>query len=46
MEHLGDIYLSTHQKIQLLGGGVAQAMDTIKFNLENERVSSVEDVPF
>lgn len=46
MVHLGDTYLSTHQKIQLLGGGVAQAMDTIEFHLESERASSVEDVPF
>ena len=46
MVRLGDTYLSTHQKIQLLGGGVAQAIDTIEFHLESERASSVEDVPF
>lgn len=43
---LGDDYLSTHQKIQLLGGGVKQAQEIIKFYLEHDKDATVETVSF
>ncbi|MDB8553716.1 hypothetical protein [Turicibacter sanguinis] len=46
MVRLGDIYLSTHQKIQLLGGGIDKAREFIKTLMEMEKLSSIEDVRF
>ncbi|WP_195932120.1 hypothetical protein [Turicibacter sanguinis] len=46
MVRLGDIYLSTHQKIQLLGGGIDKAREIIKTLMEMEKLSSIEDVRF
>lgn len=46
MVRLGDTYLSTHQKIQLLGGGEDKAREIIKTLIEMEKLSSVEDVRF
>lgn len=43
---LGDNYLSTHQKIQLLGGGEEKAREIIKTLMEMEKLSSVEHVRF
>ena len=43
---LGDSYLSTHQKIQLLGGGVKKAQEIIKSCLEREKTSPTETIPF
>lgn len=43
---LGDSYLSTHQKIQLLGGGVKKAQEIIEFYLEHEKTSSPETISF
>ncbi len=43
---LGDSYLSTHQKIQLLGGGVKKAQEIIKSCLECEKTSPTETIPF
>ena len=46
MVQLGDTYLSTHQKIQLLGGGVDKAREIIKTLMEMDKLSSIEDVRF
>lgn len=46
MVKLGDMYLSTHQKIQLLGGGVYKAKEIIECCLGFERCPSSEDIPF
>lgn len=46
MVRLGDIYLSTHQKIQLLGGGIDKAREIIKTLMEMEKLSSIEKVRF
>lgn len=46
MVRLGDTYLSTHQKIQLLGGGVDKAREIIKTLMEMEKLSSIEEVRF
>lgn len=46
MVQLGDTYLGTHQKIQLLGGGEDKAREIIKTLMEMEKLSSVEDVRF
>ena len=46
MVQLGDTYLSTHQKIQLLGGGVNQAREIIETLIEMEKLSSIEEVRF
>lgn len=43
---LGDTYLSTHQKVQLLGGGIEKAREIIKTLIEMEKLSSIEDVRF
>lgn len=43
---LGDDRLSTHQKIQLLGGGVKQAQEIIKFYLERDEDATVETISF
>ncbi|MCU7206580.1 MAG: hypothetical protein ACLRLE_03760 [Turicibacter sp.] len=46
MVQLGDNHLSTHQKIQLLGGGVDKAREIIKTLMEMEKLSSIEEVRF
>lgn len=46
MVYLGDTYLSTHQKIQLLGGGVYKAKEIIEGCLEFGRCPSSEDITF
>lgn len=46
MVQLGDTYLSTHQKIQLLGGGVDTAREIIKTLMEMDELSSIEGVRF
>ncbi len=46
MVQLGDTYLSTHQKIQLLGGGVNQAREIIETLIEMEKLSLIEEVRF
>ncbi len=46
MVQLGDTYLSTHQKIQLLGGGLDKAREIIKTLMEMDKLSSIEDVRF
>lgn len=46
MVYLGDTYLSTHQKIQLLGGGVYKAKEIIEGCLEFGRCPSSEDTAF
>lgn len=46
MVRLGDTYLSTHQKIQLLGGGVYKAKEIIEGCLEFGRCPSSEDISF
>ena len=46
MVQLGDAYLSTHQKIQLLGGGLDKAREIIKTLMEMEELFSIEDVRF
>ncbi len=46
MVQLGDAYLSTHQKIQLLGGGLDKAREIIKTLMEMEELSEIEDVRF
>ena len=46
MVQLGDTYLSTHQKIQLLGGGVYKAKEIIEGCLEFRRCPSSEDIAF
>ncbi|MTN46403.1 hypothetical protein GMB51_14925 [Turicibacter sanguinis] len=43
---LGAPYLSTHQKIQLLGGGIDKAREIIETLMEMEELSSIEDVRF
>ncbi|MCU7192251.1 hypothetical protein [Turicibacter sanguinis] len=43
---LGDSYLSTHQKIQLLGGGVKKAQEIIEFYLKHEKDAVIESIPF
>ena len=43
---LGDDCLSTHQKIQLLGGGMKQAQEIIKFYLEHYEGATVETISF
>lgn len=43
---LGDTYLSTHQKIQLLGGGIDQAREIIETLMEMDKLSSIEEVRF
>lgn len=43
---LGDSYLSTHQKIQLLGGGVKKAQEIIEFHLKHEKDAVIESIPF
>ena len=43
---LGDDCLSTHQKIQLLGGGMKQAQEIIKFYLEHYESATVETISF
>ena len=44
MVELGDTYLSTHQKIQLLGGGMKKAQEIIEFHLERKRDTSAETI--
>lgn len=46
MVQLGDTYLSTHQKIQLLGGGIDKAREIIETLMEMDKLSSIEDVRF
>lgn len=46
MVQLGDTYLSTHQKIQLLGGGIDTAREIIKTLMEMDELSSIEGVRF
>lgn len=46
MVKLGDTYLSTHQKIQLLGGGMKKAQEIIEFYLEHEKETSAETISF
>lgn len=46
MVQLGDTYLSTHQKIQLLGGGIDKAREIIKTLMEMDKLSSIEEVRF
>lgn len=43
---LGDSYLSTHQKIQLLGGGVKRAQEIIEFYLKHEKDAAIESISF
>lgn len=44
--YYGDKVLSTHQKIQLLGGGMAQAQEIVEPLVEMGKLSSVNDVKF
>lgn len=46
MVRLGDTYLSTHQKIQLLGGGIDKAREIIETLMEMEKLSSIEEIKF
>ena len=46
MVRLGDTYLSTHQKIQMLGGGMKKAQEIIEFYLEDEKETSAEMISF
>lgn len=46
MVQLGDNHLSTHQKIQLLGGGVDKAREIIETLMEMDKLSSIEEVRF
>ena len=46
MVRLGDTFLSTHQKIQLLGGGIDKAREIIETLMKMDNLSSIEDVRF
>ena len=46
MVQLGDKHLSTHQKIQLLSGGMKKAQEIIEFHLEHEKETSAETISF
>lgn len=46
MVRLGDNFLSTHQKIQLLGGGIDKAREIIETLMEMDKLSSIEEVRF
>lgn len=46
MVQLGDTYLSTHQKVQLLGGGIDKAREIIETLMEMEKLSLIEKVRF
>ena len=46
MVQLGDNHLSTHQKIQLLSGGMKKAQEIIEFHLEHEKETSAETISF
>ena len=46
MIRLGDTFLSTHQKIQLLGGGIDKAREIIETLMKMDNLSSIEDVRF
>ena len=43
---LGDTYLSTHQKVQLLGGSIDKAREIIETLMEMDELSSIEGVRF
>ncbi|MDE5977310.1 MAG: hypothetical protein K2G70_02430 [Turicibacter sp.] len=44
--YYGDKFLSTHQKIQLLGGGMEQAQRIIRSLMDMEKLPSIDDVRF
>lgn len=46
MVRLGDTFLSTHQKIQLLGGGIDKAREIIEILMKMDNLLSIEDVRF